>query len=102
MPRHETIRYDSVCEVMRFRIFTDTFDQNPWFFILALFCTNWASGTVQYCTLTVLILTDGLRKNCGNTSKSVRNASSAPALFILDLESYILGKWKRKTNNYAS
>ena len=26
MTRHETIRYDSVCDVLRFRIFTDTFD----------------------------------------------------------------------------
>ena len=24
--RHETIRHDSVCDVMRFRKFTDTFD----------------------------------------------------------------------------
>ena len=52
MPRHETIRYDSVCDVMRFRIFTDTFDQNPLFVIPdALFCTNWDSGTVQYSTV---------------------------------------------------
>ena len=29
--RHETTRHDSVCHVLRFRIFTDTFDQNPWF-----------------------------------------------------------------------
>ena len=36
---------------MRFRIFTDTFDQNPWFVILALFCTNWDSGTVLYAML---------------------------------------------------
>ena len=32
---------------------------------------------------TVLILTDGLRIYCGNTSESKRKASSAPALFIL-------------------
>ena len=65
---------------MRFRTFTDTFDKNPWFFILALFCTK-DSGTVLYAT--VLILTDGVRIYCGNTSESKRIASSAPALFIL-------------------
>ena len=62
--RHETIRHDSVCDVMRFRIFTDTFDKNPLFLILAFFCTNGDSGRFRYCTArysTVLILTDGVR-----------------------------------------
>ena len=49
--RQETIRHDSVCYVMRFRMFTDTLDKNPWFFILALFCTNGDSGTVLYATV---------------------------------------------------
>ena len=39
------------------------------------------SGTARYST--VLILTDGVRIYCGNTSESIRIASSAPALFIL-------------------
>ena len=79
--RHETIRHDSVCDVMRFRKFTDTFDYNPLFLILAFFCTNGDSGTARYST--VLILTDGVRIYCGITSESKRIASSAPALFIL-------------------
>ena len=56
--RHETIRYDSVCDVIYFRKLIDTFDCNPWFFILTLF---WIP--VLYAT--VLILTDGLRKYVG-------------------------------------
>ena len=49
LTRHETIRHDSVCDVMRFRKFTDTFDLNPLFFkILAIFCTNGDSGTARY------------------------------------------------------
>ena len=83
--RHETIRYDSVCDVMHFRKLIDTsgyFRQKfRGFIILALFCTNGDSGTVLYAT--VLLLTDGLRIDCGNTSESNRIASSAPALFIL-------------------
>ena len=44
-------------------------------------------STVRYCN--VLILTDGLRIGCGNTSKFVRKASSAPALFILVTKSKV-------------
>ena len=80
--RHETIRHDSVCDVMHFRKFIDTLRQKfRGFIILALFCTNGDSGTVLYAT--VLILTEGLRKSCGNTSEKRGIASSAPALFIL-------------------
>ena len=70
---------------MRFRKFTDTFDENPLFLILAFFCTNGDSGTSTARYSTVLILTDGVRIYCGITSESKRIASSAPALFILVL-----------------
>ena len=33
---------------MRFRIFTDTFDQNPWFFILASYGQELAPATASY------------------------------------------------------
>ena len=49
--------------------------------ILSLHSSVQTGIPVLYAT--VLILTDGLRIYCGNTSESKRKASSAPALFIL-------------------
>ena len=80
--RHETRNYTP-----RFRMRCYAFPYIHRYFrlksvvILSLQASVQTGIPVLYAT--VLILTDGLRIYCGNTSESKRIASSAPALFIL-------------------
>ena len=46
--RQETIRHDSVCDVIRFRYCSEIFDKNPWFVILASYGQGVAPATASY------------------------------------------------------
>ena len=46
--RQEDNLYDSVCDVMRFRIFTEISVENPWFLILASNGQGLAPATASY------------------------------------------------------
>ena len=46
--RNYRIRHDSVCDVMRFRLFTGIFDENPLFLILASYGQGLAPATASY------------------------------------------------------